>query len=70
MKKFILILLITLLNAQSAQANSDCERQAYNRCLQLYETSTQQQQAARNLNMSKTEYCRWLAEQYCTPLDE
>ena len=70
MKKFILILFVSLLNAQTAKADSVCEQQAYNRCLQLYETSVQQQQAARNLNMSKTEYCRWLAEQYCTPIEE
>ena len=70
MKKFILILFITLFNPQMVRADSICEREAYNRCLQLYETSAQQRQTAKNLNMSKTEYCRRLAEQYCTPIDE
>ena len=56
MKKFILILLITLLNMQTAKADSDCERKAYSRCLQLYDSSLQQRQAAQKLNMTKEEY--------------
>ena len=69
MKKILCVLYAVLFGTNIVNAGT-CEQQAYNKCLQLYETSAQQRQAAKNLNMSKTEYCRRLAEQYCTPIDE
>ena len=69
MKK-IFILILVLLQISEAHAQSICEKQSYNRCLVLYETSSQMRQAAANWNMTKEEYCQWLAEQYCMPLDD
>ena len=70
MKKSIYIFLIVLLNTHATYALSLCEAEAYAKCLQLYDSSIQQRQAAKKLNMTKEEYCHWLAEEYCTPLYE
>ena len=70
MKKSICVFLIVLLSTQAVYALSRCEVEAYAKCLQLYDSSIQQRQAAKKLNMTKEEYCRWLAEEYCTPIYE